>query len=416
MAADAHRVEGRHVTKIFGDEPAQALTMMERGASREEILKATGHVLGVHNVSFEVGPSETFVVMGLSGSGKSTLVRCVNRLIEPTAGEILIDGEDILKADSESLRQMRLHKFGMVFQHFALFPHKSVCENVEYGLKAQGMAPAERRERAMHWLETVGLGAWADNPPDSLSGGMKQRVGLARALAVEPTVLIMDEPFSALDPLIRRDMQDELIEMQKSMHKSIMFITHDLHEALKLGDRVAIMKEGRFVQVGTPEKIVGEPADPYVTAFTQDVDRSRVVGVSSIMTEDKGLPIEKSKVETIVQWLHELGTTGVYMVREDGRPAGLLKASDIEAAKRESVSDLRPKLCSDFPKVSENALIMDLYPLAEKGLPIAVLDSDNRLRGVVNPLDIFNELAASSEVHAGGAGAKSAAAGTGQAA
>jgi glycine betaine/proline transport system ATP-binding protein len=271
------KVRARGVFKIFGPDPQVALQLFRAGRSKDDIHRETGNILAVADVSFDVEEGETFVVMGLSGSGKSTLIRCINRLIEPTSGEILIGGDDIVAADRARLREMRLNRIAMVFQHFALFPHMTVADNAAYGLKARGIPAEERRARAVEALAKVGLGSWAESYPESLSGGMQQRVGLARALAVGPEVLLMDEPFSALDPLIRRDMQDELAELQRELRMTIVFITHDLREALKLGDRVAIMKEGSFVQVGPPEEIVGSPADAYVEDFTRDVDGDRAL-------------------------------------------------------------------------------------------------------------------------------------------
>ncbi len=270
------------VWKIFGPAPERARQQLEEGASRDEVM-ADGHVAAVQDVSFEVARGETFVVMGLSGSGKSTLVRCASRLIEPTAGRVLIDGDDICQAPDEELRQIRRHKLGMVFQHFGLFPHRRVIDNVAYGLEVQGIAKSERYERSRDVLEMVGLTGWGEHYPQQLSGGMQQRVGLARALCVDPEILFFDEPFSALDPLIRREMQDELIRLQDFMQRTLVFITHDFLEALKLGDKIAIMKEGRFVQVGTPEEVVGEPVDDYVREFTKDVPKGKVLSVRSVM-------------------------------------------------------------------------------------------------------------------------------------
>jgi glycine betaine/proline transport system ATP-binding protein len=271
----------KNLYKIFGAAPDEALVLARNGAGKDEIYRKTNSVVAVNDISFTVNRGEIFVVMGLSGSGKSTLVRCLNRLIEPTSGEIYLDGDEkagsVTGADGESLRQIRLRRISMVFQHFALLPHRTVAENAAYGLKARGMSAKERRERAIASLAKVGLDAWADAYPGNLSGGMQQRVGLARALAVDPEVLLMDEPFSALDPLIRREVQDQLLKLQDEIKTTIIFITHDLQEALKLGDQIAIMKDGKFVQVGTAETIVSQPSDDYVRAFTSDVDRSRVL-------------------------------------------------------------------------------------------------------------------------------------------
>jgi glycine betaine/proline transport system ATP-binding protein len=273
----------RGVWKVFGHgNPDDAIAQAQVGATRAEIINQLHQTIGVRDVSFSVDQGETFVVMGLSGSGKSTLIRCISRLIEPTRGEVLIDGEDLLKMDADALRDVRRGKMSMVFQHFGLFPHRKVIDNIAYGLEVQGIDKKRRLERAYEILEIVGLQGWATSYPQQLSGGMQQRVGLARALAVDPQILLFDEPFSALDPLIRKEMQDELIRLQKTMKRTIVFITHDFAEALRLGDRIAIMKDGAFDQVGTPEEIVGNPATDYVREFTTDVPRAKVLRVRSV--------------------------------------------------------------------------------------------------------------------------------------
>jgi glycine betaine/proline transport system ATP-binding protein len=278
-------------------------------------MEKTGCVAAVRDVSFEVSPGEVFVVMGLSGSGKSTLVRCLTRLIEPTAGQVLIDGEDVLKLGEERLREIRRTKVSMVFQHFGLLPHRRIIENVAFGLEIQGVEKTERMAAAQRVIEVVGLDGWADSYPDELSGGMQQRVGLARALATDPQIMLFDEPFSALDPLIRRDMQDEVVRLQKELKKTMIFITHDLMEALKLGDRIAIMKDGHFVQVGTPEEVVGHPADDYVADFIRDVPRAHVLTVRAIMRPAEGASDYAGDVAaaTVVQDL-------LPMVVEEHRP------------------------------------------------------------------------------------------------
>lgn len=279
----APKIECRHLWKLFGPDPERVRPLLTQGVSKTDILTQTGHVVAVQDVSFAVRPGELFVVMGLSGSGKSTLVRCLSRLIEPTEGEIWVDGVDVMKMDAAALRQLRRHQMSMVFQRFGLFPHRRVLENVAYGLEVQGMEKAARLKKAQELLDLVGLAGWGHKYPHELSGGMQQRVGLARALAVDPHILLCDEPFSALDPLIRREMQDELIRLQKMMHKTIIFITHDFLEAVKLGDRIAIMKDGVFVQVGTPQEIVSQPADSYVREFTKDVPRVKVLTARDVM-------------------------------------------------------------------------------------------------------------------------------------
>jgi len=271
------------VWKIFGAYPEQTLNGLDRSLSRAEVQSQTGHVIAVKDVSFEVNSGETFVVMGLSGSGKSTLVRCISRLIEPTAGSMVVDGEDIMSFDVGQLTELRRFRMSMVFQHFGLFPHRKVIDNISFGLEIRGMDKKARKEKALEVLEKVGLDGWADHFPRELSGGMQQRVGLARAMAVDPEILIFDEPFSALDPLIRREMQDELISIQAEVQKTMIFITHDFLEAIKMGDRIAIMKDGVVVQIGTPEEIVTNPVDDYVREFTEDVPRYKVVSVGKVM-------------------------------------------------------------------------------------------------------------------------------------
>lgn len=282
------KVQLQSIWKIFGANPAYTYDNLDRSLSRADILEQTGHVVAVRDVSLNIGEGEIFVVMGLSGSGKSTLIRCLSRLIEPTAGHVLINGQNVTLMDEEALRHVRRHTVSMVFQRFGLFPHRRVLDNVGYGLEVRGIEDAERFKQAQDVLELVGLAGWENHYPHELSGGMQQRVGLARALAVDPEIMLCDEPFSALDPLIRRDMQNELLHLQKTLHKTIIFITHDFLEALKLGDRIAIMKDGVIVQIGTPQEIVAHPADEYVRDFVQDVPRAKVLTAESIMLPHKG--------------------------------------------------------------------------------------------------------------------------------
>ncbi|MDJ0776405.1 MAG: glycine betaine/L-proline ABC transporter ATP-binding protein [Gammaproteobacteria bacterium] len=283
--SEAPKIVCNNIWKIFGTYPERTLQNLDHSLSRAEVQAQTGHVIGVKDVSFEIRTGETFVVMGLSGSGKSTLVRCISRLIQPTAGEVIIDGEDIMKYNDAQLTDLRRFRMSMVFQHFGLFPHRKVIENISFGLEIRGMDKRERKARSMEVLEKVGLHGWADHYPRELSGGMQQRVGLARAMAVDPEILIFDEPFSALDPLIRREMQDELLKIQAEVHKTMIFITHDFLEAIKMGDHIAIMKDGEVVQIGTPEEIVASPVDDYVREFTEDVPRYKVLSVGKIMRD-----------------------------------------------------------------------------------------------------------------------------------
>jgi glycine betaine/proline transport system ATP-binding protein len=279
------RLEAEHLYKVFGRRPDEAVERLRGGADREE-LRADGTTAAVIDASFAVDPGQIFVVMGLSGSGKSTLLRMLNGLLEPTSGRVLFDGQDLTALTDRELREVRAKKISMVFQHFALFPHRSVLDNAAYGLAVQGVPRAERERRAAEALALCGLAGWEKSWPDELSGGMQQRVGLARALATDADLLLMDESFSALDPLIRRDMQDQLLTLQQTLKKTIVFITHDLNEAMRLGDRIAVMRDGRVVQTGTAEDILVRPADDYVASFIQDVDRSRVLTASAVMDTD----------------------------------------------------------------------------------------------------------------------------------
>ena len=277
------KIEINNVYKIFGNTPSEVLPMVKEGATKEEVLEKTGHTVGLDNVSISIQEGETFVCMGLSGSGKSTLIRHLNRLIDPTDGDIIVDGTNVMELDEQQLIDFRKNELSMVFQRFGLFPHKTVIENVGYGLEIQGMAIEERKQKAMTQIESVGLQGFEDQYPNQLSGGMQQRVGLARALATNPQILLMDEAFSALDPLIRSDMQNQLIELQSQLKKTIVFITHDLDESLRLGDHIGILNGGRLVQAGTPEQIIMNPADDYVEAFVKDVNRAKVLRAKTVM-------------------------------------------------------------------------------------------------------------------------------------
>ena len=304
------KISCRNIWKVFGPHAKQVLANIDPAKSRTEVQKETGHVVAVKDVSFDIRKGECFVVMGLSGSGKSTLVRCISRLIEPTGGQVLIDGQDVTAMNKADLRELRRHKMSMVFQHFGLFPHRKVIDNISYGLEVQGVKKAERTAKAMEVLELVGLKGWEDRYPRELSGGMQQRVGLARAMAVDPEILIFDEPFSALDPLIRREMQDELLSLQAKLQKTMVFITHDFLEAIKMGDHIAIMKDGEISQIGTPEEIVANPVNKYVSDFTEDVPRYKVLSAGKIMrpasAKAKGEPVkEGTKIEKLIDRVAE---------------------------------------------------------------------------------------------------------------
>lgn len=384
------KIAAENVFKIFGPEPERALELVRGGASKDEVFSETKSVVAVNDVSFNVKEGEIFVVMGLSGSGKSTLIRCLNRLFEPTAGRITLDDTDVTAASEEELRQIRLTKMAMVFQHFALFPHKTVWENAAYGLKVRNVGVEERREKALAALKSVGLEAWADSYPKNLSGGMQQRVGLARALAVSPEVLLMDEPFSALDPLIRRDTQDELIEIQERLGTTIVFITHDLQEALKLGSQIAIMKDGRFVQVGTAQEIVVEPADDYVFEFTRDVDRSRVLTFGSIrdeavtLTGDETVDTMRSRFESRPE------LKGMFVVDSANKPIGLVERDKVDEA--DSGATAKSLMDRRFAKVRRSTYICESFDRLGDHKLFAVIDREGKLRGMVDPMKIFQHL------------------------
>ncbi len=291
------KIEINNVYKIFGSNPKKILPMVKEGSSKEEILDKTNHTVGLNNVSLKIQEGETFVCMGLSGSGKSTLIRHLNRLIDPTDGEILIEGTNVMSLSNEKLIDFRRHKMSMVFQRFGLFPHKTVIQNVGYGLEMQGLPEDKRNKTAMEKIEAVGLNGFENQYPNQLSGGMQQRVGLARALATNTDIMLMDEAFSALDPLIRSDMQKQLIDLQSELKKTIVFITHDLDESLRLGDHIGILNDGKLVQVGTPVDIIMNPADDYVEAFVKDVNRTKVIKAKVIMTPvDKSNDVDKSNL------------------------------------------------------------------------------------------------------------------------
>ncbi|GHC77659.1 quaternary amine ABC transporter ATP-binding protein [Limoniibacter endophyticus] len=383
------RVE--NVYKIFGNQPEAALARLRAGDSKKDIFEATGQTVGVEDASFTVNEGEIFVVMGLSGSGKSTLVRMLNGLIRPTSGKVLIDDDDVASCSAKRLREVRREKITMVFQHFALFPHKTVAENAAYGLKIKGVSGEERRAKALDALSRVGLEHYADSFPADLSGGMQQRVGLARGLATNPQILLMDEPFGALDPLIRREMQDELIHLQRELKKTIVFITHDLNEALLLGDRIAIMKDGRFVQIGTAQEIVDNPAGEYVAAFVADIDRGRVFSAHHVAQDVPSVQLEEHTPESALKTMEDHNRSALYVM--DGKEiAGVVTYQDLTVASREDGAELRDSLITEYPTVEGGTPLNELYGAASAGLPVAVTDSENRLVGVVDPHAVLAQL------------------------
>lgn len=389
-AAANPKIEVSGLTKVFGsDSTIEPLRMLREGRSKEDILRETGHVVGVADVSFTVNPGEVFVVMGLSGSGKSTLIRCLNRLIEPSDGSVLVDGEDIVAASPSRLREIRRTKMSMVFQHFGLLPHKTVLDNVAFGLKVQKVPERERLVQAARALELVGLKEWALQEPANLSGGMQQRVGLARALCTDPDILLMDEAFSALDPLIRRQMQDELMQLQKRLHKTIVFITHDLNEALRIGNTVVIMQDGEVVQAGTPTEIITNPATQYVADFIKDVDQGRVLQIDTVVREAVTVQSGRATAAEALGRLRTSDASGVYVVDAAGKPQGVATAADLAAERDSPITDVVHR---EFPHVSPDATLAETYAQAASGQPMAVIDQDGRLTGVVEPLDVLDAL------------------------
>ena len=388
----ADDIEVRELYKIFGPRPADVLARVQAGEGKDEILADTGHTVGLHDVNLHVRGAETFVVMGLSGSGKSTFVRCVNRLIEPTAGQVLIGGVDVVGMAAADVKALRRTRMSMVFQRFGLLPHRNVLRNVAYGLSVQGVAKEERWERARRWIDVVGLKGYEQMRPSQLSGGMQQRVGLARALCTDPEILLMDEPFSALDPLIRRDMQDELVRLQRDLNKTIVFITHDLDEALQLGDRIAILKDGRVIQVGTPEEIITAPADAYIEDFVRDVNRSRVLSAGVAMDPVPSLPLATHPRSAKAALEHDRRRVG--FVTDEDKYRGMVLLGDVSAAVRRGDRDLGEVIRDDTPTArAEQSLDELLGVAADNRLPIPVLGEDERLLGVLTPRATLSALA-----------------------
>jgi len=388
-------IQVENLSKIFGKNPSQAQKLLDEGYSKEEILKKTGNTVGVNRASFDVEEGEIFVIMGLSGSGKSTLVRLVNRLIEPTEGAVKIKGEDLAKMNSQDLREVRRQKLSMVFQRFALFPHRTVLSNAEFGLEVQGMDKSKRSEKAKEALELVGLGSFINQLPGQLSGGMQQRVGLARALANDPEVLLMDEAFSALDPLIRKEMQDELLDLQTRMQKTILFITHDLDEALRIGDRIALMKDGSIVQIGSPEEILVNPANDYVEKFVEDVDRSKVLEAQHIMKRPETVSIEKHGPRVALERMREEGLSSIYVTDKSRNLKGYVTADKASEAKQNDSKDLNEIMETDVPTASLDTPMNEIFDMIhDSPVPIAVVE-DGKLRGIIVRGAVISALAGS---------------------
>lgn len=376
-------IQARHLYKVFGPRPEWAVGKLRDGMD-QAALRQHDHLAAVIDADFDVAEGELFVVMGLSGSGKSTLVRMINRLHQPSAGSLEVHGTDIASLDAAALRRLRSRSISMVFQRFGLLPHRTVRENAAYGLRTQGLSAGERLKRADEALGVVGLEGWGDSYPSELSGGMQQRVGIARALATDADILLMDEPFSALDPIIRRDMQSLLLELQDQLHKTIVFITHDLNEAMLLGDRIAVMKAGRIVQIGTGEEILSDPADDYVAAFTADVDRSRVLTAGSVMRPPVATLSPKDGPRGALRLMEEHDRSELYVLDARGRISGWVHASDLRTLLDRRASTLDEVLRHDHPHVSADTSVAALFPIASQhSLPISVTDGDGLLLGVV---------------------------------
>lgn len=376
-------LEVKHLSKIFGKKQKAALEMVKTGKNKSEIFKKTGATVGVYDASFEVKKGEIFVIMGLSGSGKSTLVRMLNRLIEPSAGSILLEGKDISTMSADQLREVRRHDINMVFQSFALFPHKTILENTEFGLELRGVRKEERQRLAEKALDNSGLLDFKDQYPNQLSGGMQQRVGLARALANSPKILLMDEAFSALDPLIRREMQDELLDLQDSMKQTIIFISHDLNEALRIGDRIALMKDGQIMQIGTGEEILTNPANDFVREFVEDVDRSKVLTAQNIMIKPLKTTVELDGPQVALNRMHNEEVSMLMATNRRRQLVGSLTADAAIEARKKGLP-LSEVIDRDVRTVSKDTIITDILPLIyDSSAPIAVTDDNNRLLGVI---------------------------------
>ncbi|MGM0785117.1 MAG: quaternary amine ABC transporter ATP-binding protein [Pseudomonadota bacterium] len=392
------KIRVRNLSKVFGNQPKKALELRDQGLGRPEILEKTGQTLGLSNIDFDVHEGELLVIMGLSGSGKSTLIRCLNRLIEPSEGEIVIDGENIPELGEKALLECRRRHFSMVFQNFALFPHRTVQQNAEFGLEVRGIDKAERERVARESLKQVGLDGWEDAYPNQLSGGMQQRVGLARALANDASVLLMDEAFSALDPLIRGDMQQELLELQNRMKKTTVFITHDLDEALTIGDRIVLLKDGAVVQIGTPEEILTKPADDYVRRFIEGVDKSRILTAESAMRKVRSTVRDSDGPRTALRKMREHSLDSIYITDRDRRLIGLIEADAASQALEQGKDKVTDVMTHDYRSVGPAEPMHNLFAMFhDNSFPIAVVDDNERLLGVVVKGAVLDQLAQAAE-------------------
>jgi len=394
MTKEDFKIEVKDLTLIFGKNKSQALKMLEQGKGKAEILEKTKCTVGVNKANFQIKKGEVFVIMGLSGSGKSTLIRCLNRLIEPTAGDVIVNQVNITKESNESLLDTRRTEMSMVFQKFGLLPHRTVIENAAFGLEIRGEDKEKRLAKAQEALEVVGLSGFEQQNPSQLSGGMQQRVGLARALANNPEVLLMDEAFSALDPLIKSDMQDQLLELQEKLQKTIVFITHDLDEAIKLGDRIAIMKDGVIEQIGTAEDILNEPASEYVEAFVEKVDRKAIITAGSLMfTKPTVIQLEKEGPGSVIRKMRATGSDALPVIDKQRCFIGFIWLPRVLEAQKQNKSTIQEFITTDCPSVYEEYTVEEMLPLITgTKSPIAVVDHDKgKLLGVVTQTSLVIE-------------------------
>jgi len=388
---DKKKIEIKDLTLIFGDKKEEALRMLEEGISIQEIRETTGTAVGVNNINIDIEDGEMFVIVGLSGSGKSSLIRCMNMLNVPTKGQLLIDGDDITQYNKEQLLEMRRNKVAMVFQHFGLLSHRTVLKNVEYGLEVQGVSEEEVTKKAMEAIELVGLKGWENYFPRQLSGGMKQRVGIARALTNEPEILLMDEPFGALDPLIRREMQSELLSMEDYMEKTIVFITHDMNEAFKLGDRIALLKDGELVQIGQPKDFFENPANDYVKSFIEDVDKSRVLRVRTVMRQPYTLAKKGESREGVINKLESFEREFCFVVDDDRKLLGYVAYKDLIKLNKSNINEA---IVTDVESLHRNAFLHEIWEKLDKSnYDVAITDNAGRLRGVISYEDAVSALA-----------------------
>jgi|AntRauTorckE6833_2_1112554.scaffolds.fasta_scaffold00455_18 glycine betaine/proline transport system ATP-binding protein len=393
------KIEVNNLYKIFGNKPQKALKKLKSGSTKQEVLEENNNTVGVNDASFEVKEGEIFVIMGLSGSGKSTLLRCINRLIEPTAGSIKVDGKEVMDFEKTELRKFREKEFGMVFQNFALLPHRTVLENAMFGLEIQNVEKNERVSRAKEALKAVGLDGWEDQHPEQLSGGMQQRVGLARALAVDPEILLMDEPFSALDPLIKKEMQNKLLDLYEEMERTILFITHDLDEALKLGDRIAIMKEGKIIQIGDHEEILTNATNDYVAEFVEDVNRSRVLTARDIMSKPVSLLYPQDGPRTALHKMKKNELSSLFVVDKKKHFKGIIYIEDVVDFINDKDDEKEFKdIIRDITKANPEENLRELFAdIADLSAPLPVLNDNDKLLGIIVKTNVLANLAADGE-------------------